>query len=118
MVEPILMSIATTLATKAAGSLTDLVRSAFGRHPKAAEALDAAENAEHKDAASPEVTALASELGAIADADPEFARKLHAEWARVETTQRADRGGVNNLITGNVSGKVLQARDIQGNINL
>lgn len=115
--DPILTAIATTLAKKAADGLADLVRSAFKRHPKAVEALTAAENADNKNADSPEVTALADSLANVVGADPRFDRELRAAWARVQTAQHAERGGVNNLITGNVSGKVLQARDITGDIS-
>jgi hypothetical protein len=115
MVEPILVSIATTLATKAAGSLYDLVRKAFTRHrPAAVAELEAA-----KDAApdSAPVRVLAERLAEVSAADPEFASQLRAEWARVDVSQQADNGGVTNSITGSVTGKVVQARDIQGGIS-
>jgi hypothetical protein len=111
MVDPILISIATTLATKAAGSLYDLVKSAFHRHPKAAEALEAANGAAPESAP---VQALAERLAEVEAAEPAFREQLRTEWAKIEVSQR---GGVNNLITGNVTGKVVQARDITGDIN-
>jgi hypothetical protein len=114
MVEPILISIATTLATKAAGNLYDLVRSTFRRHPDAAKALEAATGAEPD---SEPVRALAERLAEVTAADPEFDGRLRAEWVRVEVTQHADHGGVSNQITGNVTGKVVQAGDIHGNIS-
>jgi hypothetical protein len=110
MVEPILLSIATTLATKAAGSLYDVVRSAFRRHPAAMGELAAAEGAEPD---SPPVHALATRLAEFEAESPEFHDALRAAWSE----QHADHGGVNNQITGNVSGKVVQARDIHGDIS-
>lgn len=112
MVEPILISIATTLATKAAGSLYDLVRSAFRGRPDATTELEAAAGAEPDSAP---IHALATRLAQVEAEDPEFASQLRAAWA--EVSQQADHGGVNNQITGSVSGKVVQARDIHGNIN-
>jgi hypothetical protein len=112
MVEPILISIATTLATKAAGNLYDLVRSKFAKHPAAAEELAAAVGAEPDSAP---IHALATRLAEVEAEDPEFAGRLRAAWS--EVAQQADHGGVNNQITGNVSGKVIQAGTITGDIS-
>jgi hypothetical protein len=113
MVEPLLMSIATTLATKAAGSLYELVRKAFRHRPSAAAALEAATGAPPESAP---VQALAERLAEVSANDPEFGRRLQVEWAKVEVSQQADQGGVNNQVAGPVTGKVLQARDIHGDI--
>lgn len=115
MVDPILISIAGTLATKATDTLYQLVKSAFSRHEKAALALAAAAGEEP---ASTPVLALAERLAQVEAAEPEFKKQLRAEWAKVATTQTADHGGVTNTITGNVSGTVVQARDITGGVNL
>jgi hypothetical protein len=112
MVEPLLISIATTLATKAAGSLYDLVCSAFRGHPDATKELAAAAGAEPDSAP---VLALATRLAQVEAEDPEFASRLRAAWA--EMSQHTDRGGVANQISGAVSGKVVQARDIHGSVN-
>lgn len=114
MVDPILTAVATTLATKAATGLYDLVKKAFSRHPKAEAALVVAEGAAPD---SPQVAVLADTLAEVEKADPEFGVALRAEWAKVSTTQTADRGGVTNHISGNVSGNVVQARDISGGIS-
>jgi hypothetical protein len=111
MVEPILISIATTLATKAAGGLYDLVRVRFSRHPEAARALTAAEGAVPDSAP---VLALAERLAEVTATDPEFARQLRVTWSQTEVTQR---GQVNNQISGTVTGKVVQAGDIHGNVS-
>lgn len=106
MVDPVLMSVATRLATKAASGLYELVVARFRRHPDAAKALEAARGAEPD---SPPVQALATWLAEVAAQDPEFDAALRAS---------ADRGGVVNQINGAVVGKAVQARDITGNITL
>lgn len=108
MVDPILTSVATTLATKTAGALYDLVSKVFRRHPAAEQALVAVQGAEPD---SPPVQALAERLAEVTAAEPEFDRELR------EVAQQADHGGVTNQISGSVTGKVVQARDIQGNIS-
>ncbi|HEX5401009.1 MAG TPA: hypothetical protein VFX16_01760 [Pseudonocardiaceae bacterium] len=112
MVEPILISIATALATKAAGGLYDLVRAAFRRRPDAAKELEAAVGAEPDSAP---IHALATRLAQVEAEDPEFAGQLRATWAAV--SQHAEGDGVTNQISGPVSGRVVQARDITGDIN-
>jgi hypothetical protein len=111
MVEPFLISIATELAANAVGKVFDLVHAKFRRHPEAAKALEAAEGAA---AGSAPVLALAERLAEVTAADPEFARELQVTWTHAEVTQR---GRVNNQVTGNVTGKVVQAGDIHGNIS-
>ena len=49
--------------------------------------------------------------------DPEFAAQLRTEWAKTTAAQQVDHSGVVNQITGQVSGKVVQARDILGGIS-
>lgn len=108
MTEPIWLSIATALATKAATGLYDLVKKKFSKDPEATKALEAAEAAPEK----PEtISALAERLESFERADPEFARELRAGWA-----QHAESDGVVNQISGPVLGKVIQARDIHGDI--
>lgn len=107
--EPILISIASALATKAVTGLYDLVKKKFSKDPDALKALEAAEAAPGK--AEP-VKALAERLEAAAVSDPAFAEALRAGWA-----QHAETGGVVNQISGTVHGNVLQTRDIHGNIS-
>jgi hypothetical protein len=38
-------------------------------------------------------------------------------WREMTVAQQADRGGVVNQVSGNVSGKVVQARDIEGGVS-
>jgi hypothetical protein len=113
MPEPILIAIATTLAAKGAQSLYDLVKKKFADRREAKAALEAAEGATP---GSPEVQALATQLQQAEAEDPQFATELRQQWNSF-SVQQADHGAVNNQISGNVSGKVVQARDIQGGIS-
>lgn len=113
MPDPILVSIAAALAAKSATSLYELVKRTFtGRKedPEALPALDAAAGAAPD---SPEVATLSTHLAAAEAADPQFAAELRNTWQQVS----AERGGVVNQVTGNVSGKVVQARDVEGGIS-
>jgi hypothetical protein len=113
MPEPILISISAALAAKAATGLYDLVKRKFAKNPEAKAELEAADGAGPDSAP---VHVLAERLETAEREDPEFSQALRAEWASV--SQHAESGGVTNSITGNVSGKVVQARDIQGNVSL
>jgi hypothetical protein len=114
MVDPILTSVATTLATKAAGALYDLVSKAFRRRPAAQRALEAAQGAAPDSAP---VRALAERLAEVTTEDPDFDRELRATWEDVRTEVSADHGGVANQITGTVTGKVVQAGTINGGVS-
>jgi len=108
--EPILVSIAAAIAAKSATSLYDLVKRRFTGRGEAAAALEAAENAGPESA---EVATLATHLAAEEAQDPAFGVELRNTWQLVN----AESGGVVNQITGNVSGKVVQARDIEGGVS-
>jgi hypothetical protein len=56
---------------------------------------------------------LATHLATAEAEDPAFGAALRHTWQQVNVS----RGGVVNQVTGNVSGKVVQARDIDGDIN-
>ena len=113
MPEPVLVAIAAALAGKVATSLYELVKQKFSGNPEAELALESAEGTAPD---SPEVVVLAEELAGAERADPAFGTDLRAEWAR-SVEQHADHGGVTNSVTGNVTGKVVQARDIQGGVS-
>ncbi|GAA1987287.1 hypothetical protein [Amycolatopsis minnesotensis] len=113
MPEPILISISAALAAKAATGLYDLVKRKFAKDPEATAALTAA--TETPEAPEP-IAALAQRLEIAEAADPSFAEELRAEWEKASVAQHAESGGVANQVTGNVTGKVLQARDIHGNV--
>jgi hypothetical protein len=108
--EPILVSIAAALAAKSATSLYELVKRRFAGRQEAEAALEAADGARPD---SPEVVALADRLAEEETQDPAFGVELRQVWQ--QTSASGD--GVVNQITGNVSGKVVQARDIEGGIS-
>lgn len=112
MPEPILISIATTLATKTATSLYDLVKKKFADRKDRLAALEAAQSA---DPAS--VEALATELDRAGQNDPAFAEALLSEWTATQVNEHATENAVNNRFSGTATGHVVQARDIQGGIS-
>jgi hypothetical protein len=114
MPEPVLVAIAAALASKAATTVYDIVKRKFANRQEATAALTAAEGAGED---SPEVRELAAELARAESADPEFSAELRTAWRGMSVEQKAERGGVVNQITGNVSGKVVQARDIEGGVS-
>jgi hypothetical protein len=114
MPEPVLVSIAAALAGKAISSLYDMVKKRFANRAEAQAALEAATAAPDDQQA---VHALAEQLATEEAADPAFGATLRTEWAKAGVEQHADHGGVTNQVTGDVSGKVLQARDIHGDIS-
>ncbi|TNC27316.1 hypothetical protein [Amycolatopsis alkalitolerans] len=105
MPEPILISIAAALAGKAATSLYDLVKKKFAKSPEAVAELEAA-----TPEAPETIEAVAERLESLSREDPEFGEALRAEWARHDES-------VTNTISGKVHGKVVQARDIHGDIH-
>jgi hypothetical protein len=107
MPDVILVEIAAALAAKASESLYDLVRGKFKGREKALEVLVAADGTAPD---SPQVVALAEELEIAEAYDEQFAERLRAEWGRG--------GDVVNKISGTVTGNVIQARDIHGDIRL
>ncbi|HEV3361777.1 MAG TPA: hypothetical protein VG247_33580 [Pseudonocardiaceae bacterium] len=113
MPDSMLIAIATTLATKAAGTLFDLVKAKLSRRgSKEVATLDAAVAAGPDSA---EVGQLAEVLDAAQQEDGEFAEQLREEWQKIISVQ-AGSGSVTQTITGTVTGNAVQARDIQGGI--
>ncbi len=90
-------------------SLYELVKRKFADRREAAAALEAASGAAPD---SPEVAALAAHLAAAEAENPKFGLEVWHTWRQVG----ADHSGVVNQITGNVFGKVVQARNIEGGI--
>lgn len=114
MPEPILISIAAALAAKGATGLYDLVKRKFAKDAVATAVLEAASAA--PDDPQP-ISALAERLHQNEVNDQEFADALRAEWRRLPGTL-TKHGGVHNQVTGNITGKVVQAGDVHGNISL
>jgi hypothetical protein len=111
--EPVLVSVAAAAAARAVVGLYTLIKAKFADDPDASAVLTAAEGAAQD---SPQVRELAETLEAKQAADPAFGARLRAEWERAEAAQHAESGGVTNRISGTVSGNVVQARDIGGDI--
>ncbi|GAB3005174.1 hypothetical protein [Saccharothrix stipae] len=108
MPEPMLVSIAASLATRAVAGLYELVRAKFADDPAATAALTAAEGAAED---SPQVRDLSEALERTVEADPGFGSELRAHHAVTQS------GRVSNQISGTVHGNVLQAGDIQGGVS-
>lgn len=109
MTDPVFVSIAAALAGKSVTSLYEVVRRKFGGRGEAAAALERVSGAAPD---SSEVAELAAHLAAAETGDPTFGSELRHLWQEVGATH----DGVVNQITGNVSGKVVQARDISGGV--
>lgn len=114
MPEPILVSIAAALAAKGATGLYDLVRRKFAKNSGALAALEAASSAPEDEGP---ITALAERLYEAEAEDGEFSEALREEWNKLPES-RVSHGDVHNSVTGTVTGKVVQLRDVHGNINL
>ncbi|WP_433233382.1 hypothetical protein ACQP2H_15970 [Micromonospora sp. CA-248260] len=124
MTDPIMLTAVTTLVTwgttqlaqgsrEAVGSLVTFLRERFRREPAARAAIEGA-----FEVPSPAATRLlAAVLADEASRDPGFAAEFHNLWARVEATLAASADGVVNSVSGDVSGPVVQARDIRGGIS-
>ncbi len=113
MPEPVLISLAAALAARSVVGLYKLVKDKFSGDPEATAVLEAAEGAAEDSA---EVRALATRLTTAGAEDPAFAEKLRREWDQA-AGPNAETDGVVNTISGTVSGKVVQARDVHGNIS-
>ena len=114
MPEPVLTAIATALATKAATGLYDLVKAKFAKNrPAKAEIEAAIETPED----TSRIQALAARLAEAERTDPEFGAALRAQWATIVHNQQSTSADVTNTVLGNVA-KLVQARDIHGNISL
>ena len=104
------MSIAAALATKSATSLFELVKRKFTGDKEATEALAAVSGAAP---GSPEVTAVAEHLASATAEDREFDAELRGAYFVT-----VGRDQMSNRVGGDVSGKMVQARDIEGDISL
>jgi hypothetical protein len=111
--DPILVSIAAALASKGAATIYDVVKAKFAGNRAAIEALESADGATPE---SPLVHTLSEHLEQAEQDDKAFSEQLRNRWHEVSIAQDANDGGINNLISGSVSGNVIQARDINGGI--
>lgn len=125
MADPVSIGIASALAGKAAeaflsgahsalAALYGFVRDRFAGDRKALRALQRAQDDPQDD----RVQSLAEQLHRLAADDPAFAEQLGELWEQASTELHAETGGVVNNVSGTVSGKVVQARDVHGDIHL
>jgi len=111
MSDPVLLSAATAVATKAALDLYNVVKRRFRQDADADRALDAAVATPDDD----HVATLADHLARIDAADAEFAAAWRASWRQHDQRAAATDDAVVNQIGGDVNQSV-QARDIHGDI--
>jgi hypothetical protein len=91
-----------------------LVGNKLGDEPSSAARLAAAQ-ADPSD--TERLAALRAELQRVVTGNPQFAAELSAAWLQVRPATHASDGGVANAVTGNVSGHLVQARDIDGGVS-
>jgi hypothetical protein len=122
MVDPFAMTIATSVATKIADTLTDQAQQAFAaivRRIRDKFRTDSAElggiaalDAAITDGDAPAVDTLAVELGRLFTADPQFRDEIKELWDSVQPN-----GGVANVFYGKAD-KVIMMRDVQGDLTI
>ncbi|MEU8265010.1 hypothetical protein AB0C02_30915 [Micromonospora sp. NPDC048999] len=97
----------------AVSALIDFLRDRFRREPEAREVIEGVLRQPSQDS----VRSLVELLDREARRDPAFGAELRARWERTEAAVAAGPGGVANSISGDVSGPVVQARDVHGGIS-
>jgi hypothetical protein len=126
--DPVMLSVASTVAAKAADAAADgartavaalvrLIRGRLGKNNADAMVLDDAQSQPGDQAA---VVQLATVLERMAEADPGFGSHLRVLWPQAQAELAARDGGVVNTSTGTVGGHLIQVRDmhVQGNLQL
>ncbi|MFG1674626.1 hypothetical protein [Micromonospora sp. NPDC049282] len=124
MDDPLMLAAATTLvgwtatnlaegARSAVNELTDFLRRRFLGEASTRELVDAALDRSSSDS----IRRLAALLDQEVLRDPEFDTELRARFERVHAVVAASRGDVTNVVSGDVSGSVVQARDVHGGIS-
>ncbi|MBE1489022.1 hypothetical protein [Plantactinospora soyae] len=96
-------------------SLISYVRERFRDRPVERAVVDVAFREQPTPAA---LSRLADLLGQESGADPAFAEEFRSRWVRAHAAVTVEQGGVVNSVSGDVSGNVVQARDVHGGINL
>ena len=128
MTDPVMLTVASTIAGKAADAAADgartavaalvrLIRARLGKNHADAAVLDAALSKPDDQAA---VAQLAAVLERVSGADPDFGSRLRVLWPQAQAELAARDGGVVNTSTGTVHGHLIQARDlnVHGNLQL
>jgi hypothetical protein len=123
--DPVMVTIATTLVAWATTTLADhakvqvaslvsLLRDRFRGDPPAAAVVEAA----IEGGGDEETTSrLAQLLETESSDDPGFGEHLRALWTSAAQEINALRGDNANVVVGDVSGSVVQARDIHGGVS-
>jgi hypothetical protein len=127
MTDPITTAIATAVATKAVSGLTEagkraytvlmrLLRRKLAASPGSPDVLLSAQT--HPTSAAHRTVLAEALADAMAD-DPHFAEQLAAAWRHVQEGHTATSDGtVHNVVSGDIDGSLVQARDIHGNVSL
>ncbi|MFI7517848.1 hypothetical protein ACIBVK_30635 [Micromonospora echinofusca] len=122
--DPLIMTAATTLvawtATElaqggqlAVAALVDFLRDRFRREPEAQKVIEGLLHQPTQDTTH----TLAELLDREALRDPAFGAEFQARWERTNAAVAAGPDSVANSISGDVSGPVVQARDVHGGIS-
>lgn len=98
---------------QAVAALVDFLRDRFRREPEARQVIEGLLHRPSQDAAHP----LAVLLDREARRDPAFGAEFQARWEQAGAAVAAGPDGVANSISGDVSGPVVQARDVHGGIS-
>lgn len=110
MTDPFFIAVAASLVGKAAGSVYELIAAKFRGRPDAEQVL-----AEVTAGGKPEaVGQLAAGLASVTADDPAFEVELRRVFASAAAHNSDD--AVSNQILGDATGKVVQARDVEGGI--
>lgn len=120
MTDPMMLSVASAVADRAAETAVDAGRAALAalvrlvrRRLTASSAGQAALDSAASDPGDQSaVGQLAQALERAAAEDSEFAAQLRGLWPRVQAELSAGEGGVVNSSTGTVRGHLIQARDL------
>jgi hypothetical protein len=122
--DPMTVAIATAMAGKAVevagepvraavAELSRRVRERFRGRPSGQAELERAEG----DPAPERIAALASAVQDLMADDPAFGEEVRAIWNRAQTNAAATGDGVVNVLNGQ-AGKVVQLRDVRGDLNI
>ncbi|WP_326555110.1 hypothetical protein [Micromonospora sp. NBC_01813] len=98
---------------RAMSALIDFLQDRFRHEPENREIIERVLQQPAQDNAG----FLAELLEGEALRDPAFAAEFRARWEQTALAVTAEAGGVANSISGDVSGPVVQARDVHGGIS-
>lgn len=111
--DPFFVSVTAALVGKAVGSLYETVRKRLQGDTTATQELERVTSGQ---ATESELEGFARLLQETATSDGQFKADLEVEFGRQVAGSSAGDDAVSNVIGGNVSGKVVQARDIDGGV--